>query len=61
MKLRLSDGDKTWIPANAWRKGHLAETIKNGSTVDVTYTLDIDTWSGNNNLVLVIEDIALSK
>lgn len=61
LKLKLSDGEKVWIPANAWRKGHLADKIKVGDYVDVTYTLDIDTWSGNNNLVLVIEDISLNK
>jgi single-stranded-DNA-specific exonuclease len=61
LKLKLSDGEKVWIPANAWRKGHLADKIKVGDFVDVTYTLDIDTWSGNNNLVLVIEDISLNK
>jgi single-stranded-DNA-specific exonuclease len=61
MKLRLSDGDKTWVAATAWRKGHLLEKIKNGSTIDVAYTLDLDTWSGNNNLVMIIEDISNIK
>lgn len=61
MKLKLSDGEKVWLPANAWRKGHLAERIKVGDSVNVTYTLDIDTWGGNNNLVLVIEDISINK
>jgi single-stranded-DNA-specific exonuclease len=61
MKLRLSDGEKVWLPANAWRKGHLAEKINVGDSIDITYTLDIDTWGGNNNLVLVIEDISINK
>ncbi len=61
LKLRLSDGEKTWVPANAWRKGHLADKVKIGSTVDVAYTLDLDSWSGNNNLVMIIEDITNIK
>ena len=61
LKLRLSDGEKTWVPANAWRKGYLADKIKVGSTVDVVYTLDLDSWSGNNNLVMIIEDISNIK
>jgi single-stranded-DNA-specific exonuclease len=59
LKLRLSDGEKTWISGNAWRKGHLIEGIKVGSKIDVVYTLDIDTWSGSNSLILVIEDLSL--
>jgi len=57
----LSDGEKSWVPANAWRKGYLSDKIKVGSTVDVVYTLDLDSWSGNNNLVMIIEDISIIK
>ncbi len=56
-KLKLSNGEKTWISANAWRKGYICNEFKPGDKVDVVYTLELDNWSGNNNLILIIEDI----
>jgi single-stranded-DNA-specific exonuclease len=56
-KLKLSNGEKTWIAANAWRKGYICDEFKPGDRVDVVYTLELDNWSGNNNLVMIIEDI----
>ena len=57
LKLKLSNGGTQWITANAWRKGHLSETVKDGSTVDIVYTLDLNTWSGRSSLVMIVEDI----
>ena len=59
LKLKFTDGEKTWVPANAWRKGHLGKNISVGSKVDVVFTLDIDTWMGNNKLTMIIEDISV--
>jgi single-stranded-DNA-specific exonuclease len=56
-KFKFTNGDKTWVPANAWRKGHLCDEFKVGDKVDVVYTLDIDTWGGNNSLTMLLEDI----
>jgi single-stranded-DNA-specific exonuclease len=61
LKLKLSDGEKSWVPANGWRKGHLASKFLVGSKVDVVYTLDIDTWMGANKLTMILEDIMLSQ
>ena len=56
-KLKLSNGEKTWVPANAWRKGYICKEFNTGDKVDVIYTIELDNWSGNNNLILIIEDI----
>jgi len=56
-KFKFTNGEKMWIPANAWRKGHLCDEYKVGDKVDVVYTLDIDTWGGNNSLTMLLEDI----
>jgi hypothetical protein len=50
-----------WVPANAWRKGHLCDEFKIGNKVDVVYTLDIDTWGGNNSLTMLLEDMKHSE
>ena len=57
LKLKLSNGGTQWITANAWRKGHLSEKVKEDSTVDIVYTLDLNTWSGRSSLVMIVEDI----
>lgn len=59
-KLKLSNGERTWISANAWRLGEVCKNIKQGDKVDVVYNLDIDTWSGTNSLVMIIIDIKLN-
>jgi hypothetical protein len=59
-KLKLSNGEKTWVPANAWRRGYICNEFKPGDKVDVVYTVEIDNWSGGNNLVMILEDIKLS-
>ena len=56
-KLKFTNGDKSWVSANAWRKGHFCDEYKIGDKVDVVYTLDIDTWGGNNSLTMLLEDI----
>ena len=59
-KLKLSNGEKTWVAANAWRRGYICNEFKPGDKVDVVYTVELDNWSGNNNLVMILEDIKLA-
>jgi single-stranded-DNA-specific exonuclease len=59
-KIKFNNGEKIWVSANAWRKGHWCEEFKVGDKVDVVYTLDIDTWGGNYNLTMLLEDMKLS-
>jgi single-stranded-DNA-specific exonuclease len=56
-KIKFNNGEKIWVSANAWRKGHWCEEFKVGDKVDVVYTLDIDTWGGNYNLTMLLEDM----
>ncbi len=60
LKLKLSNGEKTWISAKAWRKGYFSELIKVGDLVDVVFNIEIDTWMNKNSLSLNIIDIKLS-
>jgi len=58
-KIKLSNGEKSWITANAWRLGEVCKNFKQGDKVDVVYSLDIDTWSGTNSLVMIVQDIKI--
>ena len=58
LKLKVSDPDsKQWISANAWRKGHLADKIKENSLVDLAFTMSMDEWMGKKSLTLTVIDI----
>jgi single-stranded-DNA-specific exonuclease len=59
LKMKLSNGDKQWILAKAWRKGYLADRISIGDFIDVAFNLEIDTWMNRNNLSLNIIDIQI--
>jgi single-stranded-DNA-specific exonuclease len=62
LKFKLSEPDsKQWISANAWRKGHLAEHFKEGTLVDVAFTMSNDEWMGKKSLTLTVVDIKPSK
>jgi len=55
LKLCLQDFD-----AIAFNHGHLATELKVGQKVDILYTIEEDTWNGNNKLQLKIRDIKKS-
>ena len=58
LKLKVSDPDsKQWISANVWRKGHLADKIKENSLVDLAFTMSMDEWMGKKSLTLTVIDI----
>jgi len=62
LKFKLSEPDsKQWISANAWRKGHLAEHFKEGTLVDIAFTMSNDEWMGKKSLTLTVVDIKPSK
>lgn len=56
-KLKFTDGDGLYISANAWRRGHYSKEFKANDLVDIVFTMEIDTFTGKNNLVLIIEDM----
>jgi len=58
LKLKVSDPDsRQWINVNAWRKGHLADYFKEGSLIDLAFTMSIDEWQGRKSLTLTTVDI----
>lgn len=61
IKLKLSDGEDKTINAVGWKKGHLKEILSSDDSVDIVYTIDLDTYSGYNNLLLILEDIKKSN
>lgn len=57
LKIKLSDGERSWVAGKSWRKGYMADQIKEGSLVDVVFNLEMDTWMNKNSLSLNIIDI----
>jgi len=55
LKLRLSAFD-----AIAFGMGNLSPKLKNGTVIDIAYTIDMNVWNGNKKLQLKIKDINIS-
>ena len=60
LKLKISNGEKNWIPCNAWRKGDLYPKLNSGTKIDIAFNIEIDTWMNKNALSLNIIDISIS-
>ncbi len=56
LKFWVSCGKFTY-PAVGFRMGEYADLVSSSKAVDLVYRLSIDTWQGNNQLQLEIEDI----
>jgi single-stranded-DNA-specific exonuclease len=61
LKLKISNGEKNWIPCNAWRKGHLHSLLNQGTKIDIAFNIEIDTWMNKNALSLNIIDIVVTQ
>ena len=59
LKLRLRDADQTW-DAIGFRQGHRIVDAVVGSSIDVAYQMELNTWNGRTNLQLVIDDLTPS-
>ena len=57
IKLKLTDGDKSYINAVGWKKGDLADVFSVDDIVDIVYSIDLDTYANNRGLILILEDI----
>jgi single-stranded-DNA-specific exonuclease len=55
LKLRVSSLD-----AIAFGMGNMSPKLKNGTTIDIAYTIDMNVWNGNKKLQLKIKDIHIS-
>jgi hypothetical protein len=60
-KLKFTEGDGLYISANAWRRGHYSKEFQVNDIVDLVFTMEIDTFTGRNNLILIIEDMKHSS
>lgn len=63
LKLKFKDdsGGFGWLNAMAYRRGHDANLFPVGCLVDVVYKLSMDSFRGQENLTMVIDDIKLSE
>ena len=57
LKLRVADDTRTW-DAISFRKGDRIGEAATGSSIDVVYEMETNTWNGRTSLQLVIEDFA---
>ena len=58
LKLKVCDPKSNqWVSANAWRKGYLADQIKENSIIDLAFTMSMDDWMGRKSLTLTVIDI----
>jgi hypothetical protein len=58
LKLKVCDPKSNqWVSANAWRKGYLADQIKENSLIDLAFTMSMDDWMGRKSLTLTVIDI----
>ena len=58
LKLKLFDGKNIW-DAIGFRLGDFAEQLRYQSRVDAAYTLEFNTWQGQRNLQLNLEDLRI--
>lgn len=61
LKLTVADGSGSTWDAIAFRQGQRMGQAAPGSYLDVAYRMELNTWRGNENLQLVVEDFAPSS
>jgi single-stranded-DNA-specific exonuclease len=60
LKLRVKDtGSGNVFDAIAFGMGPLYGTLKQGSVVDIVYTIDMNVWNGNRKIQLKIKDVRI--
>lgn len=61
LKLKLTNGDKQFINAVGWQKGDYFDLISCNDNIDIVYSIDYDSYSNNNNIVLIFDDLVVNK
>lgn len=59
LKFWVSDGRSVY-PAVGFRMGNYFDLVNSARSLDIAYRLSLDTWNGNNQLQLEIEDLRVS-
>ena len=60
LKFWVSDGRSVY-PAVGFRMGNYFDLVNSARNLDIAYRLSLDTWNGNNQLQLEIEDLRVSE
>jgi len=67
LKFWVSDGSprgeaegRSTYPAVGFRMGNYFDLVNSARNLDITYRLSLDTWNGNNQLQLEIEDLRIT-
>ncbi len=57
--IRINEGDYQTLTAIGWNMAEKAENLKEGTEIDIAFSLDINHWKGNTKLQLKLKDIKL--
>jgi single-stranded-DNA-specific exonuclease len=60
LKLRVKDDVSDAIDAIAFSKGSMYGQLKQGTGVDIVYSIDMNTWNGTRKIQLKVKDIRIS-
>ena len=55
--IRINEGDYQTLTAIGWNMADKAENLKEGTEIDIAFSLDINHWKGNTKLQLKLKDI----
>jgi single-stranded-DNA-specific exonuclease len=61
LQLRLKDGRGALWDAVGWRMGERAAGLSSGAKIDLAFQLDMNEWSGQRKLQLVLQDFRVSE
>lgn len=61
IKFKLENDEGKFIYGLGWSKGQIFKHFNIGNFVDVIYSLDMDTFSSKNSLVMILEDVKISQ
>lgn len=61
IKYKFEDNENKTFFGLGWNKGHFSDKYCTGDLVDIVYTIEQDSFSSHNNIVLVLEDIKHSQ
>lgn len=64
LKLSFASGDeggKNFIEARWWGHGHMAQTLREGMSVDVAFKLENSEWAGRSRLQMNVEDVRIRE
>lgn len=61
IKFKLENSEGKFIYCLGWNKGQIFKHLNVGNSIDIIYSLDMDTFSSKNSLVMILEDAKISQ